>query len=91
MCDLNIQMSNLAQNDVPCLYQSHLNMSHMVRKLDFCQCENKDTDQMCRNCTADQRLGFFRFTDSSITFLPKSDPGRFRIDSIQSKLWTVFH
>ena len=25
---------------------------------DFCLCENKDADQLCSNCTADQRLCF---------------------------------
>ena len=38
-------------------------MSRDVRKLDFCICENKDADQ--RLC--------FRFTDSIIPLLPKSE------------------
>ena len=29
-----------------------------VRKPEFCLCENKDADQLCSNCTADQRLCF---------------------------------
>ena len=31
----------------------------------FCLCENKDTDQLCSNCKADQRL-YFHFLDSTI-------------------------
>ena len=27
-----------------------------MRKGEFCQSENKDADQLCGNCTADQRL-----------------------------------
>ena len=38
-------------------------MSHVMRKPDFCICENKDADQLCGNRTADQRL-CFRYTDS---------------------------
>ena len=44
------------------------NMSHIMRKLAFCICKNKDTDQLCSNCTAEQRL-CFRFTDSTIFLL----------------------
>ena len=35
-----------------------------MRKLDFYQCENKGADQLCSNCTADQRL-CFRYMDST--------------------------
>ena len=38
----------------------------------FCICENKDTDQLRGNREADQRL-CFRYTDSTITLLPKSE------------------
>ena len=31
----------------------------------FCICENKDADQLCSNCAADQRL-CFHYTDSTI-------------------------
>ena len=48
-----------------------------MRKLDFCQFENKDADQLCSNCTADQRL-FFRYTDSMITTLVKSKISSFK-------------
>ena len=29
-------------------------LSHVMRKPDFCLCANKGTDQLCSNCTADQ-------------------------------------
>ena len=35
-------------------------------------CENKDADQLCSNCTADQRL-CFRYTDCTIPLLLKSE------------------
>ena len=44
----------------------------MSRKPAFCICENKDADQLRRNCAADQRL-CFRYTDSTIPLLPKSE------------------
>ena len=34
----------------------------------ICICENKDADQLCSNCTADQHL-CFRYTDSTIPLL----------------------
>ena len=39
-----------------------------MRKPEFCICENKGADQVCSNCTADQRL-CFRYTDSIIPLL----------------------
>ena len=39
-----------------------------MRKPEFCLCENKGADQLCSNCTADQRL-CFRYTDSAIPLL----------------------
>ena len=42
-----------------------------MRKPAFCICENKDADQLCRNCEADQHL-CFHYTDSIIPLLPKS-------------------
>ena len=47
-------------------------MSRDVRKPDFCICENKDADQLRGNREADQRL-CFRYTDSTIPLLPKSE------------------
>ena len=46
-------------------------MSHDAKKPAFCLCENKEADQLCSNCTADQRL-CFRYSDSTIPLLPKS-------------------
>ena len=43
-----------------------------MRKPAFCICENKDADQLRGNHEADQRL-CFRYTDSTITLLPKSE------------------
>ena len=43
-----------------------------MRKPDFWICENKDADQLCGNREADQRL-YFRYTDSTIPLLPKSE------------------
>ena len=51
---------------------SDSNMSRVVRKPDFCICENKDADQLRSNCAADQRL-CFRYIDSTIPLLPKSE------------------
>ena len=47
-------------------------MSRVVRKPDFCICENKDADQLRGNREADQRL-CFRYTDSTIPLLYKSE------------------
>ena len=47
-------------------------MSRIVRKPDFCLCENKGADQLRSNCEADQRL-CFRYMNSKIPLLPKSE------------------
>ena len=47
-------------------------MSRIIRKPAFCICENKDADQLRGNREADQRL-CFRYTDSTIPLLPKSE------------------
>ena len=47
-------------------------MSRVVRKPAFRICENKDADQLRGNHEADQRL-CFRYTDSTIPLLPKSE------------------
>ena len=39
-----------------------------MRKPDFYLCENKRADQLCTNCTADERL-CFRYSDSTIPAL----------------------
>ena len=48
------------------------NFSLVMRKLAFCICENKDADQLRGNRKADQRL-CFRYTDNTISLLPKSE------------------
>ena len=48
------------------------NMSLVMRKPAFCICENKDADQLRGNREPDQRL-CFRYTDSTIPLLPKSE------------------
>ena len=46
------------------------------KKADFCLCENKDADQLRRNCKADQRL-CFRYMDSTLSLLIKSEISSF--------------
>ena len=45
------------------------NIIPVVRKPDFCICENKDADQLRGSREADQRL-CFRYMDSTIPLLP---------------------
>ena len=47
-----------------------------MRKLAFCKCENKDADQLRGYREADQHL-CFRYTDSKIPPLPKSENFKF--------------
>ena len=42
------------------------------QKQTICICESKDADQLCSECISDQRR-FFRYTDSAIRLLPKSE------------------
>ena len=58
------------------LYLTPYYMSRIVRKPDFCLCENKGADQLRSNCEADQRL-CFRHSDSTISLLPKSEISSF--------------
>ena len=51
-------------------------MSRIVRKPDFCLGENKGADQLRGNREADQRL-CFRYSDSTITLLLKSEISSF--------------
>ena len=46
------------------------NLTRCIRQPTICLCETKDADQLCSNCTADQRL-CFRFSDSTIPLLLK--------------------
>ena len=59
-------------------------MSCIMRKLEFCLGKNKDADQLCSNCTADQRL-CFRYNDSTIPPLFKSEILRFQPSSIAAQ------
>ena len=52
------------------------NLSLVMRKPDFCICENKDADQLRGDREADQRL-CFRYMDSTIPLLFKSEISRF--------------
>ena len=54
-----------------------------MRKPAFCICEKKDADQLRGNREADQRL-CFRYTDSAIPLLPKSE-----ISSVQPSSMVV--
>ena len=52
-----------------------------MRKPAFCICENKDADQLCGDREADQRL-CFRYTDSTIPLLSKSEISRLYPSSV---------
>ena len=55
----------------------HTHMSRIVRKPDFCLCENKGADQLRGNREADQRL-CFRYTDSTFPLLLISEISSFK-------------
>ena len=44
-------------------------MTSITRKSDICLCKNKDTDQLCSICTADQRLCFPTWNVQFLFFL----------------------
>ena len=59
--------------ELSCIIMSHVIL--VIRKLDFCLCEHKAADQLCSNCTVDQRLLFslhrkynFSFTEIFSSF-----------------------
>ena len=58
-------------------FMGFYHVSLVMRKPDFCICDNKDADQLRGNREADQRL-CFRYTDSTIYLLPK-----YEISSLQ--------
>ena len=65
-------------------------MSRVMRKPAFCICENKDADQLRGNSEADKRL-CFRYTDSIIPLLPKSEISSLKPDLVIAQLglcWT---
>ena len=47
---------------IKCIVLNLPNNIRVMRKTDFWLCKNKDADQLCSHCTADQRL-CFRSTD----------------------------
>ena len=59
------------------IFEGFYHMSLVMRKPEFCICENKDADQLRGNREADQRL-CFRYIASIIPLLPKS-----KISSLQ--------
>ena len=65
----------LFQQYVCCIWFDYelkrIKLSCIMRKPDFCLCENKGVDQLRSNCEADQHL-FFRYKDSTISLLLKS-------------------
>ena len=65
-----VAVGNWGVTTPSCLGLWHLSL--VMRKPAFCICENKDADQLRGNREADQRL-CFRYTDSTIHLLPKSE------------------
>ena len=55
-----------------------------MRKPDFCLGENKGADQLRGNREADQRL-CFRYTDSTISLLLKSEISSFYLSSVAAQ------
>ena len=55
-----------------------------MRNPDFCLCKNKEADQLCSNCTADQRLCFC-YTESEIPLLPKPEISGFSPSSVAAQ------
>ena len=61
-----------------------LQVSRNERKPAFCIWENKDADQLHGNREVDQRL-CFRYTDSTIPFLPKSEISSLKLSSVAAQ------
>ena len=59
-------------------------MSGVMRNLAFCICENKDGNQLRGNHEVDQRL-CFRYIDSTITLLPKSEISSLQPSSVTAQ------
>ena len=57
-------IGTICGTDPACESYTH-GMSRRLRKPTICICENKGADQLCSNCTADQRL-CFRYTDRTV-------------------------
>ena len=58
--------------NIPVAAAADSKMCRLIKKPTICICENKGAYQLCRNCTADQRL-CFRYSDIAIALLPKSE------------------
>ena len=66
-------MQNVSVPDGECKQKlMRIRLSRVMRKSDFCICENKNADQLRGDREADQRL-CFRYTDSTIPLLPKPE------------------
>ena len=68
-------------------------LSLFMRKPAYCICENKDADQLRGNREADQRL-CFRYTDSTIPLLPKSEISSLYLSSVAVQpglCWTCLY
>ena len=76
-CYHKIRLLRLSTHKCWSLPNFQKQLSGVMRKPDFCICENKDTDQLRGNREADQRL-CFRYTHSTIPLLPK-----YKIPSLQ--------
>ena len=66
-------------------------MSSTMRKPDFFICQNKDTNQLRSNCSADQRL-CFRYIESTIPLLLKSkisclQPSSVAVQTSLCRIW----
>ena len=62
-------------------FHNQIVLSRVMKKPDFCLCENKGTDQLCSNCKAGQRL-CFRCMDSTILPLLISKISSFQPSSV---------
>ena len=62
--------------DDPSRFYFEYSMNRKTRKPSICSCENKDTDQLCGNCTAYQCLSF-HYIDSTIPLLPNFEIASF--------------
>ena len=69
-------MCTTLHNAICHIHVLNVYMSRVMRKPDFCLGENKGADQLRGNREADQRL-CFRYTDSTISLLLKSEISSF--------------
>ena len=71
LCELCSLMNTI--NKKLCSIEESTKMGCVMRKPDFCICENKDADQLRGDRRkADQRL-WFRYINSAFPLLPKSE------------------